>query len=302
MNRRGKIPLAYVLGLLVAAILVIAAFFKAGDPAMFADEISSHKVTPASWSPVLAYVFVAIELALAVAFLAFVWPRFLFASTILLMLGFIFVTAWAWAHGNAEGCACFGRLVDRGPLHVIIEDTLVVLASVAAIFLTRGFVTRAWRWALFAILMVPVVALTGFGASLPLDGVVIGIHRGSDLSDMVLEGTRAPVDEGKVLITIIGPNCPACAEGLASLREIAAERMVPRVLGAYAGSAAEAQGWRLKHLPNFLIAHAPAKVLRQYYRRLPVTFLLEDGTVQEVWWNRVPTPDDVRHCLALSGE
>lgn len=298
MRRNPRLPVAYLLGLVIAAILAVAAFFKAGDPAMFAQQISAYRVTPADWSIYLAYFFVGVELALAAALVAFVWPRFLYAGTILLMLGFIGVTAYAWTHGGSEGCGCFGRLVDRGPLHVIVEDALIIVASLLCLRWTRDFRTRAWRWALFGMLMIPVVALTGFGMSLPIDSVVVGLGRGTDLGSLPIEDAGTPIEEGRVLLVLVSDDCPACDAGVPTLREVAADPQGPRVLAAYAGTGAEAQQWRMRHLPNFRIAHAPEKALRQYYRQLPVTLLLEDGIVQRVWWGQVPAADELRQATA----
>lgn len=293
MTSTWRIVLAYILGLFAAAILSLAAFFKAGDPALFMDQITAHQVTPASWSPFLAYFFVGLELVTAAAFLAFVWPRLVFSGTILLMLGFIGVTAWAWAHGNAEGCGCFGRLIDRGPKEVIIEDTLVIVTSLIGLYLTRGFRTRRWQWAVAVPLMTVALILTIFGTALPLDEVVVGIRPGSDLSDMAVEGAREPVDQGRVLIALVGPECPACAEGIPELKEVASSAGGPQVLAVFPGTRGEAQAWRMKHLPNFAVATAPERILRQYYRALPAVFLLEDGIVQQTWWNRVPEAAEV---------
>jgi len=290
-----KTLLAYLLALLPALVLIAAAFFKAGDPALFADQITAHQVTPASWSPFLAYLFVAAELGLAAALLAFVWPRVVFSLTIFLMLFFIAVTAWAWAHGNAEGCGCFGRLVDRGPRAVIIQDAVIVATSVLGMLLARGFRTRAWQWAVLGVLLVPVIVLTGFGSTLPIDGVVVGIRAGKDLSNVAFEGPAPPFEEGRALLALVGPDCAACEAGVPALKQIAAADAAPRVLAVYAGKPGAAQLWRFKHLPNFPVVSASEKSMRQYYRRLPVTFLLENGIVRQVWWNRVPSAGELVH-------
>ena len=289
----AKTVIAYLLTLFAAAVLVIAAFFKAGDPAMFAEQISGYEVTPASWSPLLAFFFVAAELVLAAALVSFVLPRITLGLNILLMLGFIGVTAWAWAHGNAGDCGCFGRALERGPRDVIIEDTIVVLASLLAIFLLRGFRTRPWQWSIFAILLVPVLILVAFGPSLPIDGLVVGIGPGDDLSDIAIAGLRQPVAEGNVLLVLVAPNCEACETGVTALRAIAGGGALD-VIAAVPGGPREAQRWRLQHHPNFPVGYAPQRALRQYYRRLPVTLRLEDGIVRTVWWNEIPTPDQVR--------
>jgi thiol-disulfide isomerase/thioredoxin len=287
------IALAYLLALFPAAVLILAAFFKAGDPALFADQITAHRVTPAAWSHWLAYVLIGAELGLAVALIAFVWPRVVFGLTIFLMVFFIGVTAWAWLHGNAEGCGCFGRLVDRSPGAVILEDAIIVATSLLGMLLTRRARTRPWQWIVFAALALPALGLTAFGRSLPLDGIVVGVRPGTSLANMALDGPAPPLEEGRVLLALVGSDCPACDGGVPNLKEIAARNDAPVVVAVHAGAAGAAQVWRLRHLPNFRVAWASEKVLRQYYRRLPVTFLLENGVVRRVWWDRIPRPDEL---------
>jgi Methylamine utilisation protein MauE len=301
MKISGKTLIAYILGLVVATIWGIASFYKAGDPGLFFDQITAHKVTPESWSPVVAYFFIIVELLAAAAFIAFIWPRLVFAGSILMMLGFIGVTAWAWAHGNAEDCGCFGRLMTRGPLAVIIEDSIVILISIVGIRLTGGFKTKGWQWFVGIPLIVIVVLLTIFGPTLPMDGLIVGIRPGSDLSDMALEGNPIALDEGTVLIALIGPDCSLCDEGIDELKQIKAGDNAPQVLAAFSGTRGEAQAWRMKNrtnLPNFPIATASPRVLRQYYRRFPATFLLSDGIVVETWWDRIPPAASVKSALA----
>lgn len=306
-----KIPVAYFLGLFVAGILAVAAFYKAGDPPLFFDQITAHQVTPESWSPFLAYFFIVVELLAAAAFVAFVWPRMVFEATIVLMLAFIAVTAWAWAQGNTEGCGCFGRLMERGPREVIVEDSVVILASLLSLWLLRnpkahhsfgrwligGIPARRWQWAVAVPLMVLAVVITVFGAQLPWDGAIVGIKPGCDLSDMALQGARFPIDEGWVLLAMVGPQCPKCDEGIASLKQVVTRKIVPHVLAAYPGTPGEAQAWRMKRLPNFPVASAPERALRQYYRKLPATFLMEDGILRKVWWHRFPSPEEVAEAL-----
>lgn len=288
-----RVAIAYLLALYPAVVLIVAAFFKAGDPALFADQITAHRVTPAAWSPWLAYVLVGAELGLAAALIAFVWPRAAFGLTIFLMVFFIVVTAWAWLHGHAEGCGCFGRLVDRSPGAVILEDGIIVVTSIVGLLLTRGVRTRAWQWIVFAALALPALGLTAFGRSLPLDGIIVGVRPGTSLANMALDGPAPPLEEGRVLLALVGSDCPACDGGVPQLKEAAARDDAPVVVAVHAGAAGAAQVWRLRHLPNFRVAWASEKVLRQYYRRLPVTFLLENGVVQRVWWDRIPRADEL---------
>lgn len=296
MKLSRKTLIAYLLGLSVAFIWGIASFYKAGDPGLFFEQITAHKVTPASWSPFIAYFFIVVELLAAAAFVAFIWPRLVFAGSILMMLGFIGVTAWAWAHGNADDCGCFGRLVQRGPQAVIIEDAIVIVISAVGIYLTRGFKTKRWQWLIALPLMALAALLTIFGPTLPIDGLIVDIGPGSDLSDMALEGSPIALAEGVVLLTLIGPDCPVCDDGISALKQIVAATGAPQVLAAFGGTRGEAQAWRMKNranLPNFPIATASPRVLKQFYRRLPATFLLDQGKVVQTWWDGIPGPDAV---------
>ncbi len=297
--RTVRLVLLYILALIPAAVLAIAAFFKAGDPQMFAEQITLHHVTPASWSPWLAYLFVGAELVLAAALLTLVVPRLVFAVNIVLMLGFIGVTAWAWAHGTIEGCGCFGRLVDRTPLETIVEDAIIVVASIFGIMLAKGFRTRRWQWAAFCVLLIPALVLTAFGSSLPIDGLVVGIRPGTNLSNMAIEGAPFDLAEGGVLLVVFDPQAGLEDDALERLRTVASREEGPRVLAVAVGSCADALKWRLRNRPNFAVAWASDRVMRQYYRRLPVVFLLDDGIVQRVWWSGVPPKDDL--ATSLSG-
>jgi len=307
MKFKHSNPAAYLLGLLVAAVLVVAAFTKAGDPALFIDQITAHGVTPPSWSPFIAYFFIAVELLAAAGFLVFIWPRLVFCGTILMMLVFIVVTALAWAMGNTNGCGCFGRLVERGPQSVIIEDAIVILVSALALWLLRSPERErsfgrwlvgsarvpAWRWVIAVPLILAAGVLTAFGPALPIDSAVVGLKAGDDLSDLALSGVRFPLDDGWVLVALVGPDCPACDAGVPALKEVAEQAQDLRVVAAHPGVAADAQAWRLRHLPNFPVAYQTPRALRQYYRALPTTFLLCDGVIRRIWWGRIPPASEV---------
>jgi hypothetical protein len=295
-NRRAPgwlTPIAYLFALFPAGVLIVAAFFKAGDPGLFAAQITAHRVTPEAWSPWLAYLFIAAELGLAAALIAFVWPRVVFGLTIFLMLFFIGVTAWAWSHGNAEACGCFGRLTDRTPRAVIVEDAVIVVTSTIGLLLSLRIPTPYWRWTVFGLLLIPALVLTAFGSVLPIDSTIVGIRPGANLSSMAIEGAAPPLEEGRVLLALVGPRCDACEDGVGRLKRVADDANAPQVLAVYAGKPGAAQAWRLEHVPNFPVASAPEKSLRQYYRRLPVTFLLENGIVRRVWWGRMPAVEEL---------
>ncbi|MBU1701362.1 MAG: hypothetical protein KJ970_00435 [Candidatus Eisenbacteria bacterium] len=293
---------AYLLAWVPIVAFAVAGFLKGADPLLFSQQITEHGVSPAAWSPVLSYVFIAIELLLALALVLWIAPRpALFLSGGLLFF-FIAVTAVAWSMGKGEACGCFGRLSDRGPEAVIKEDTLLIAATALAFFLApRKRPTGAGgRTILLLVLAIPALAYTALGQNLPLDGLITGIRPGTDLSDISLDGLRQPVGQGRVLLVLAEPECPVCDEAFSDLKAIAGPDTGVRVVYTIQGDSKTASQWRLRHLPPFPVGRASKRVLRQYYRRLPCAFLLQDGVVVQAYWNRLPILTDLPAPVAAS--
>lgn len=283
----------------LAAVWGSAAFLKSLDLPAFADQITAHRVTPAGWSPVLATGFVVIEALLAAAHLAFFRPRVTFPASAALLLVFIGVTGWAWAHGNTEGCGCFGRLAARHPREVLIEDTLFLAVALVGFRAAHGL--RPFRASALAFgLLAPfALALPLAGPHLPFDSLVTTLNPGEDLAHLAVDDLPGPLAEGSVLLVFLADSCAACDAAVEGLGALAAEPGAPRVVGVFAGTRREARAWALERVPAFPIASAPVKVLRQYYRRLPQTALLEEGKIVRVWRNTIPAWGDVRPHIAL---
>jgi uncharacterized membrane protein YphA (DoxX/SURF4 family) len=282
-----------------AAILFAAAILKGLDPSLFAEQITAHKITPASWSQSLAHLFIAVELLLGTALvlgLKLRWTHLLFIG---LMLGFIVATAIAWSHGNTKECGCFGRSVGQGPLKVILRDCGLIVISLVALWLLRGVRTRRWCATIGVILLPLILVFTAFGQRIPADGFVTGLHRGSELGKLPIEDLRTPHTEGTILLVLVDEDCTPCAEAIPQLNEIARtgkDRM--RVAAVFAGSRKDATAWRMKHLPAFPVAHASARALRAYYRNLPVCFLCENGKLVHAFWREIPKVEDLAPFLS----
>jgi thiol-disulfide isomerase/thioredoxin len=308
MNAPGLRRWALVLfSLALAWIWGSASFLKALDPPAFADQITLHYVSPAAWSPALAYFFIAVEAALAMALVTFFRPRLAFLGSIVLLLTFIVVTAVAWANGHTEGCGCFGKLAARHPREVLAEDTGFLAIAVIGFIVARGFETSRVSKRLLPALLPLAVLLPVLGPSLPGDRLVTTFNPGEDLSNLAADDLRVRLDQGPVLLVLLGDSCKACDEGLPRLEEIASTPGAPPIAAVFAGTSQkearrEARAWALTHVPPFAVASAPVKVLRQYYRRLPETALLVNGVVTKVWRNRIPGWNDLRGHLPVAAD
>jgi hypothetical protein len=213
------------------------------------------------------------------------------------MLGFIGVTAFAWASGNAKECGCFGRAAARGPQAVILEDAGLIAIALVCLWLLRKVHTP--RWALLTgLALVPLaLAFSAYGERLPADALVTGIGLGTDMSEMPIEDLRTPHTEGWNLLVLVDEDCAACAEAVPRLTALARDRKDLAVSAVFAGTRQEAMAWRLKSLPGFPVSHASPRALRAYYRTLPATFLLQNGRLERAWWDRIPEAQDVTALL-----
>lgn len=281
----------------LAVVWGTASFLKALDPAAFAEQITLHGFTPAAWGRWLAFFFVAVEAFLAIALVTVFRPRLAFLGSGLLLLLFIGVTAVAWARGNTAGCGCFGRLASRHPREVILEDAGFLALAVVGFVAAHSWSTGRRSKGAFAALVPLALLLPALGPRIPADDLITDFRVGTDLTDLAAEDLPGALNEGEILLVLVGRDCRPCDEGLDRLNDVAGREGGPQVVAVYSGTRAEARSWALDRVPAFAVGSAPEKVLRQYYRALPQAALLRQGRVVKVWRNRLPGWDQVAPLL-----
>jgi len=286
---------AVLVGIYLGGMLLYSALVKAADPHLFVDQIRDYQIFP-GLAGFLAPVFVWVELIIGVVLITQVLPRPGLLAVAALMVFFILVTAWAWAHGNASECGCFGRMSARSPKEVIIEDTIWVAMAAAAWRFAPWIGTRRYlgrvRAALAIVLLPVLLASVWWAPRAPIDTWVTSLYPGADLQDLAADDLKVSLGEGSLLLAFLGDSCTACTASLPQLSEIAQMSGAPPVAGVFAGDRRAKRAWVLEHLPAFPVGHAPEKALRQYYRRLPVFVLLRDGKAERIWHDAPPAASE----------
>jgi len=285
----------------LAVVWLSAAVLKSLDPAAFAEQITQHRITPASWSQPLAYAFIIIELLLASSLITGYRRRIALVVSILLLVFFIVITAVAWSRGDLADCGCFGRLAPRGPDMTILQDIAFIALAIVGLLARRATPRPRRAAAAFAVLTPLLMLLPVAGPWLPFDSLVTDLRPGADLSGLAVENVVQPLDQGTVVLAFVSNDCDACLDALPGLNAITQLDDGPPVVGIFAGDRAMAMDWMFTHVPEFEIGDAPASVLSQYYRRLPRIVLVQDGVVRRIW-SQPPTPEEVRVAVGGLGQ
>ena len=145
----------------------------------------------------------------------------------------------------------------------------------------------------YALLLPLFLAMPWAAPRLPVDPWVTSMRPGVSLEHLAADDLKVPLSDGRVFVAFLSDGCAACPEALPMMETLGRSSGAPRVTAIFAGDRAAKRAWALEHVPSFPLAHAPVKSLRQYYRKLPVFLLLEEGTIRRIWWNRIPSPQEV---------
>lgn len=129
---RGRTVIVLLGSFIVGAVFIAAGAMKALDVNGFSRDIALHGIVGPGLAAVLARVLIPFEIVAGAAVIIGYRRRLGLALLIGSLILFIGVTGWAWAHGNTEGCGCFGRFASRTPLTVILEDVVLLVLAAAA--------------------------------------------------------------------------------------------------------------------------------------------------------------------------
>src|SRR5215218_7729998 len=129
-------------GVFLGAVLLVAVWAKALDPAAFAEQIRIEGLDILFSAQAMALIALALEAGLGLALLLGVRRLWVLVPAALLVAFFVFLTGRAWwlsAHGlrEAESCGCFGNLVQRTPAQAFWQDTLLLVPALLLSFVGR---------------------------------------------------------------------------------------------------------------------------------------------------------------------
>jgi uncharacterized membrane protein YphA (DoxX/SURF4 family) len=276
----------------LGAVLLVATVAKALDPQALADHLAAQGLTAGLPPMAAALLALVLEGGLGLALLLGVRRPPVLAAAGVLVAFFLALNARTWwmaAHGGPveASCGCFGNLVQRTPAAAFWQDLLLLVPPLLLAFVgrPRGAARRDFRLAAAGAGAAAFALFAWRAPELPLDDVATRLRPGVELAELCVEGDSplcladlAPeLREGRwqvVLVDVQGAP-ETWAPELNRLAETASTPLL--ALTASPGEQVAAFTWEWG--PSYALREAPAPLLRPLYRRLPRSFVSEDGRV-----------------------
>ncbi len=299
-------------GVFLGLVLLVAAWAKALDPQGFATQVHADGLDRLLPAIAVALCAIGLEVGLGVALVLGVRRLWVLVPAVALVLFFLFLTGrvyWLSAHGVAPddaGCGCFGNLVTRTPAEAFWQDMALLVPALALAFVGRDRAgSRAPRGrAAFALAAAVAAMLFAWRSpSLPLDDLATRLKPGVRLADLCagsgreracLDGVAPELASGRHLVVMADLEDPAFQKSVRALNAYVTGGGAPP-LAVLAGASLEqgrAFGWRFG--PSFPVTEAPPALLKPLYRRLPRSFVVEDGRVTRTYPGLPPSPAPAR--------
>ena len=274
-------------------VLLVATVAKALDPEALAAHLQAQGLTAGLPPLVAAVIALAIEGGLGLALLLGSRRPLVLGAAAAVVVFFLALNARAWwvaAHGGETdaACGCFGNLVQRTPAQAFWQDlALLVPPLLLALFGRSRPRAKAWRdpRLLAAVAGAAAVALFAWRApALPLDDVATRLRPGVHVGELCTGGETS---------VCLGDVAPELLEGRWQVALVDLERPEPwatelnrladaggtPLLALTASGSDEVAAFTWEWGPSYLLREAPPALLRPLHRRLPRSFVSEDGRV-----------------------
>ncbi|MEM8930381.1 MAG: MauE/DoxX family redox-associated membrane protein [Acidobacteriota bacterium] len=300
--------LATVGGIVLGAVLLVAAWAKTLDPIAFAGQIRAEGLDFLLPAGVVALIALALEWGLGVGLLVGLRQRWIVWTSSALVAFFVFLTGRTyWRHLRGvepdpdASCGCFGNLVERTPTEAFWQDMILLVPPMLLVWLAVEVGRRPpiWRLVLVGFFTIAGTLVAWRAPDLPLDDLATRLSPGTDAmticagsddpdapggsSRVCLDAILPEIASGDHLVVIADIEAPAFTERIAELNDFAWRDGAPTLWAVAAATEDQLFQLRFGHGPVFEVREAPKPLLRPLYRTLPRTFRVVDGLVTETY-------------------
>ncbi len=293
-------------GAFLGAVLLVAAWTKALDPAAFAAQITAEGLDFLLAAGTVALLALALEVGLGGALVLGIRRRWTLLPAAALVVFFLFLTGRAYARHlqgielDSASCGCFGNLVQRTPGEAFWGDVLLMVPALLLAFVARD--RGGWprvRMAAVAVLTAAAVVLAWKAPELPLDDLATRLRPGVDPAtfcagaagdglEVCLDGILPELADGEHVVVVADVTAEAFGDRVEELNEYHWAGSGPSLWVLTGNTEEELFGFRFGKGPAFELRETPPALLRPLYRTLPRSFLARGGRVVETWGGLPP--------------
>ena len=291
---------AFAGGLVLGGVLLFAGWAKALDPDAFTQQIRDEGLEILLPAAAIALLALAIEFFLGSALMLGVRSRLILWPSTALVAFFIFLTGrtyWNSLHGiepPSSSCGCFGRMVERTPGEAFWQDLLLLVPPLLLAWLAITPGKARGRMAVATLVTVFLTAFAFKAPDLPLDNYVTALKPEVKTGDLCagnaelgartcLDGIVPELALGSHLLIVADVSADAFTSRVGELNDFHWLEGAPKLWVLSSATEDELFQLRFSRGPSFEIREAPAPLLSTFYRRLPRSFLVQDGEVVETF-------------------
>ncbi|HEX4965934.1 MAG TPA: MauE/DoxX family redox-associated membrane protein [Thermoanaerobaculia bacterium] len=293
-------------GAFLGCVLLVAVWAKALDPAAFAEQIRTEGLDGFLPAQAVALVALMLEAGLGLALLLGVRRLWVLVPATLLVAFFVSLTGRAWwqsVHGlrdQAASCGCFGNLVQRTPAQAFWQDLALLVPALLLAFVGRERpVTRFPRWRTAAA-VAGALLVAGFAwksPELPVDDLATRLHPGVVVKEICagdaesrtcLDSIVPELATGRHLVVMAKLDDAQFTKAIDSLNAYAGDHRHPTLWVLSPTTPEKKRAFFWKWGPAFDVRETPPEMLRPLYRRLPRSFMVEDGKVTRTFGGLPP--------------
>jgi uncharacterized membrane protein YphA (DoxX/SURF4 family) len=280
-------------------VLLVAAWGKALDPATFQEQIRVEGLDFFGLAESIAMLALGLEIALGLALLLGLRRWWVLLPTAALVVFFLFLTGrayWRFEHGlidETEACGCFGNLLDRSPKEAFWQDLWLLALPLGLALVGRGDKESGparGRVMLVAGLTVAGLLFASMAPELPLDDLATRLRPGVEIGDLCagsdenpeqlcLDALVSDLESGSHWVILSDLEEPSLLQALPRLNEWSVSGAGESLWILTAAPEEAVATFQWTQAPAFPVQEAPYAMLRPLYRRLPRSFLVEDGEV-----------------------
>ena len=283
----------------LGAVLLLAVWGKALNPVAFVEQIRFEGLDFFGLAFPIAFLALALEIAIGMALFLGIRRLWVLIPAALLVAFFLFLTGrtyWRFSQGlltETDSCGCFGNLFVRTPAQAFWQDLWLLGLPMVLAFVGRpkpGGPFPAVRTSLVGLLTVAGLAFAWKAPELPLDDLATRLKPGVEVGELCagskgsedricLDALLTDLETGRHRVVISNLDEPVFLDGVEELNELVYDRSDAGVWVLSGAPPEEVTAFGWTWAPAFEVREVPEALLRPLFRRLPRSFVIEDGRV-----------------------